>query len=89
MPAKKVTTDIFPIFWNRFLKKTGEDLDDIENSEQLERYRSTFPNLIPTDSITDETLKGWLSKELSRLILSQNRKMTTLHQFVKGTTYEK
>jgi len=30
-------------------KKPGENLNDIENSEQLERYRSTFPNLILTD----------------------------------------
>jgi predicted helicase len=30
-------------------KKPGENLDDIEESEQLLRYRSTFPNLILTD----------------------------------------
>jgi predicted helicase len=30
-------------------KKPGENLDDIEESEQLKRYRSTFPNLILTD----------------------------------------
>ncbi|MDD8018595.1 MAG: N-6 DNA methylase, partial [Bacteroidota bacterium] len=30
-------------------KKPGENLDDIESSEQLKRYRSTFPNLILTD----------------------------------------
>ncbi len=30
-------------------KKPGERLDDIEESEQLLRYRSTFPNLILTD----------------------------------------
>ncbi|MDD5361480.1 MAG: N-6 DNA methylase [Ignavibacteria bacterium] len=30
-------------------KKPGDNLDDIENSEQLERYRSTFPNLILTN----------------------------------------
>lgn len=30
-------------------KKPGENLDDIEDSEQLKRYRSTFPNLILTD----------------------------------------
>ncbi|MCK9409035.1 MAG: N-6 DNA methylase [Bacteroidetes bacterium] len=30
-------------------KKPGEDLDKIESSEQLKRYRSTFPNLILTD----------------------------------------
>jgi predicted helicase len=30
-------------------KKPGENLDEIENSEQLKRYRSTFPNLILTD----------------------------------------
>lgn len=30
-------------------KKPGENLDKIEASEQLKRYRSTFPNLILTD----------------------------------------
>jgi Type ISP C-terminal specificity domain/N-6 DNA Methylase len=30
-------------------KKPGENLDLIEGSEQLKRYRSTFPNLILTD----------------------------------------
>ena len=30
-------------------KKPGENLDVIENSEQLKRYRSVFPNLILTD----------------------------------------
>ena len=30
-------------------KKPGENLDLIEDSEQLKRYRSTFPNLILTD----------------------------------------
>jgi len=30
-------------------KKPGENLDYIEDSEQLKRYRSTFPNLILTD----------------------------------------
>lgn len=30
-------------------KKPGENLDVIENSEQLKRYRKTFPNLILTD----------------------------------------
>ena len=30
-------------------KKPGENLDIIEDSEQLKRYRSTFPNLILTD----------------------------------------
>jgi predicted helicase len=30
-------------------KKPGEDLNRIENSEQLKRYRTTFPNLILTD----------------------------------------
>src|SRR5258706_2231958 len=30
-------------------KKPGEKLDVIENSEQLKRYRKTFPNLILTD----------------------------------------
>ncbi len=30
-------------------KKPGENLDLIENSEQLKRYRATFPNLILTD----------------------------------------
>ncbi len=30
-------------------KKPGENLDIIENSEQLKRYRKTFPNLILTD----------------------------------------
>lgn len=30
-------------------KKPGENLDLIENSEQLKRYRNTFPNLILTD----------------------------------------
>ena len=30
-------------------KKPGENLDIIENSEQLNRYRKTFPNLILTD----------------------------------------
>ncbi len=30
-------------------KKPGEILDHIEDSEQLKRYRSTFPNLILTD----------------------------------------
>ena len=30
-------------------KKPGENLDAIEDSEQLKRYRSTFPNLILTD----------------------------------------
>jgi len=30
-------------------KKPGENLDYIENSEQLKRYRKTFPNLILTD----------------------------------------
>lgn len=30
-------------------KKPGENLDGIEDSEQLKRYRSTFPNLILTD----------------------------------------
>ncbi len=30
-------------------KKPGENLDVIENSEQLQRYRKTFPNLILTD----------------------------------------
>lgn len=30
-------------------KKPGENLDVIENSEQIKRYRSVFPNLILTD----------------------------------------
>jgi predicted helicase len=30
-------------------KKPGENLDTIENSKQLKRYRKTFPNLILTD----------------------------------------
>jgi hypothetical protein len=30
-------------------KKPGENLDVIENSEQLKRYRGVFPNLILTD----------------------------------------
>ena len=30
-------------------KKPGENLDVVENSEQLKRYRSVFPNLILTD----------------------------------------
>lgn len=30
-------------------KKPGENLDVIENSEQLKRYRNVFPNLIVTD----------------------------------------
>ncbi|MFM8744340.1 MAG: hypothetical protein ACKODM_13590, partial [Cytophagales bacterium] len=30
-------------------KKPGENLDSIENSTQLERYRGVFPNLILTD----------------------------------------
>jgi len=30
-------------------KKPGENLDDIEESEQIKRYRSTFPNFILTD----------------------------------------
>jgi len=30
-------------------KKPGENLDVIENTEQLKRYRKTFPNLILTD----------------------------------------
>ncbi len=30
-------------------KKPGANLDDVESSEQLRRYRSTFPNLILTD----------------------------------------
>lgn len=30
-------------------KKPGENLDTIESSEQLKRYRKTFPNLILTD----------------------------------------
>ena len=30
-------------------KKPGENLDNIESSEQLDRYLSTFPNLILTD----------------------------------------
>lgn len=30
-------------------KKPGENLDIIENSEQLKRYRKTFPNIILTD----------------------------------------
>ncbi|MEO6132846.1 MAG: DNA methyltransferase, partial [Saprospiraceae bacterium] len=30
-------------------KKPGENLDIIQNSEQLKRYRKTFPNLILTD----------------------------------------
>ena len=30
-------------------KKPGENLSDIQDSEQLKRYRSTFPNLILTD----------------------------------------
>jgi predicted helicase len=30
-------------------KKPGENLDHIENSDQLQRYRKTFPNVILTD----------------------------------------
>ncbi len=30
-------------------KKPGQNLDHVEDSEQLKRYRSTFPNLILTD----------------------------------------
>lgn len=30
-------------------KKPGTDLDEVEESEQLRRYRSTFPNLLLTD----------------------------------------
>ena len=30
-------------------KKPGENLDLMEDSEQLKRYRATFPNLILTD----------------------------------------
>lgn len=33
-------------------KPTEERLDEIEESEQLNRYRSTFPNLIPTNFLT-------------------------------------
>ncbi|MDB5281514.1 MAG: Adenine specific methyltransferase, partial [Bacteroidota bacterium] len=74
-------------------KKPGEKLDVIENSEQLKRYRSTFPNLILTDfyefrlyrngALVDKVLIGrpFIAKKLQMTPPGENEeKLTQLLQ---------
>ena len=41
-------------------KNVGADLNDVEESEQLKRYREGLPNLILTDYVRVPLVRGWL-----------------------------
>ncbi len=76
-------------------KKPGENLDIIEDSEQLKRYRSTFPNLILTDfyeyrlyrngSLLDKVFIGrqFIAKKLKTVppVENEERFLTLLEKF--------
>jgi predicted helicase len=70
-------------------KKPGENLDEVENSEQLKRYRSVFPNLILTDfyefrlyrngQLLDKTFiaRAYIAKKLKTLPPVENEEKFT------------
>ncbi len=76
-------------------KKPGENLDDIESSPQLKRYRITFPNLILTDfyefrlyrngELIDKALVGrsFIAKTLKALppVENETKFITLLEKF--------
>lgn len=76
-------------------KKPGENLDDIEETEQLKRYRSTFPNLILTDfyefrlyrngQLIDKTFiaRNFIAKKLQTIppVENEEKFISLLEQF--------